>query len=165
MIPFCGFDRCQVDANGRIKLSPRVLADFKASGSDPVLHCLPEGAIAVYPEEAFLAMRGNDGHSAERAGESFVVRRTMRRFGAMSRSEAISPQGRLTLPAYFREYAGLTGKSQAVVVGVEIGVEIWSQDRWEQEQQRFGVHMAEKGRREMDADLNYGYRTANEVKE
>ena len=41
MVPFCGFDRCSLDANGRIKLSPRVLADFERSGADMVLHCLP----------------------------------------------------------------------------------------------------------------------------
>lgn len=154
MIPFCGFDRCLIDANGRVKLSPRVLGDFAADGSDPVLHCLPEGAIGVYPEKAFLAMRGTSEHTPERAGASFVARRTMRRFGAMSRSEAISAQGRLTLPAYFREYAGLRENAPAIVVGVEIGIEIWSPERWDEEQKRIREHMAEKDRREMDADLN-----------
>lgn len=28
MLAFCGLDRCSVDANGRIKLSPRVIEDF-----------------------------------------------------------------------------------------------------------------------------------------
>ena len=40
------------------------------------------------------------------------------------------------------------------VVGVEIGVEIWSRERWEEEQKRISEHMQEKDRREMDADLN-----------
>ena len=44
MLAFCGLDRCSVDANGRIKLSPRVIEDFARRGSDVVLHCLPECA-------------------------------------------------------------------------------------------------------------------------
>lgn len=153
MISFCGFDRCSVDANGRIKLSPRVLADFAKYAGAPVLHCLPEGAVGVYPESVFLEMRGNEGHTAKKAGESFVARRTMRRFGALSQSEEISPQGRLTLPTMFREYAGLSGKTDVVVVGVEIGIEIWSAERWQEEQKRIAAHMAEKDRLEMQADL------------
>ena len=41
MLAFCGTDKCQMDANGRVKLSPHVLEDFARSGSDVVLHCLP----------------------------------------------------------------------------------------------------------------------------
>lgn len=159
MIPFCGFDKCLLDANSRIKLSPRVLSDFERSGSDIVLHCLPEGALAVYPEEVFLEIRGSEDHSARRAGESFVARRTMRRFGSLSMNIIISPQGRLTLPEHYRDYAALKPGSEVVVVGVEIGVEIWARDRWEEEQLRFREHLKEKDRREMDADLNEINRT------
>ena len=154
MIPFCGCDFCSLDANGRIKLSPRTLADFEQAGSDPVLHCLPEGALGVYPESVFLEMRGTEEHSPQRAGASFVARRTMRRFGAMSRSESISAQGRLTIPAFFRDFAGLTKETDVVVVGVEIGVEIWAASRWKTEQERIREHMKEKDRREMEDDLH-----------
>ena len=154
MIPFCGFDKCLLDANSRLKLSPRVLADFERRGGDIVLHCLPEGALAVYPEEVFLEIRGSEDHSARRAGESFVARRTMRRFGSLSMNISISPQGRLTLPEPYRDYADLKPGAEAVIVGVEIGIEIWSRERWEEEQKRISEHMQEKDRREMDADLN-----------
>ena len=154
MIPFCGFDKCLLDANSRLKLSPRVLADFERRGGDIVLHCLPEGALAVYPEEVFLEIRGSEDHSARRAGESFVARRTMRRFGSLSMDISISPQGRLTLPEHYRDYADLKPGAEVVIVGVEIGVEIWSRERWEEEQKRISEHMQEKDRREMDADLN-----------
>jgi DNA-binding transcriptional regulator/RsmH inhibitor MraZ len=40
-----------------------------------------------------------------------------------------------------------------MVVGVEIGLEIWSRERWEQEMIRIQAHMADKGEREMAADL------------
>lgn len=153
MIPFCGFDRCSMDANGRVKLSPKVLADFGLTGPDPVIHCLPEGALGIYPEKTFLEMRGTEEHSARMAGASFIARRTMRRFGAMSTSASISAQGRLTIPSFFREYAGLKENSDLIVVGVEIGIELWSPARWAEEQKRIHEHMIEKDRREMDADL------------
>jgi DNA-binding transcriptional regulator/RsmH inhibitor MraZ len=118
-----------------------------------VLHCLPEGAVAVYPEEVYRDMRRGEARPAERAGESLVFRRQLRRFGALSQSERISPQGRITLPASFREYAGLVPGGEMMVVGVEIGLEIWSRERWEQEMIRIQAHMADKGEREMAADL------------
>ena len=142
-----------MDANGRVKLSPKVLADFGLTGPDPVIHCLPEGALGVYPEKTFLEMRGAEDHSARMAGASFIARRTMRRFGAMSTSVSISAQGRLTIPPFFRDYAELKENSDLVVVGVEIGIELWSPSRWAEEQKRIREHMIEKDRREMDADL------------
>ena len=54
MLIFCGQDRISIDANGRIKFSPRILRDFNDQCSGQiVMHCLPEGALAVYPEEIF----------------------------------------------------------------------------------------------------------------
>ena len=86
MLAFCGIDKCSVDANGRIKLSPRVIEDFSARGKDVVLHCLPEGTIAVYPEDVYHEMRKHENNPAERAADSIVFRRTLRRFGAWTQS-------------------------------------------------------------------------------
>lgn len=41
----------------------------------------------------------------------------------------LDKQGRILLPAALREYAGLSG--DAVLVGVDNRIEIWSQERWE----------------------------------
>ncbi len=154
MLAFCGQERGLVDANGRVKFSPRTQGDFRSRGGDEVvLHCLPEGALAVYPEEIYMAMRQGEARPAERAGGSLVYRRELRRFGALSQSERISPQGRITLPPSFREHAGLPAGGEMVVVGVEIGVELWARERWEREQARIQEHMTEKGDREMAADL------------
>ena len=57
MLTFCGIDYCSMDSNGRVKLSPKILEDFTSKGKDVVLYCLPEGAIAVYPEETYLKIR------------------------------------------------------------------------------------------------------------
>ncbi|QSH42084.1 hypothetical protein P0136_04665 [Lentisphaerota bacterium ZTH] len=154
MLKFCGQDCCSVDANGRIKLSPRVISDFaEECGSEVVMHCLPEGAIALYPEKIYLEMRQNEEQAAAQAAASVVFRRSMRRFGAMSKSESISRQGRITLPPTFRKYAALEAGCEVCVVGVEIGVEIWNAERWMAEIDKINEHAMEKGEREMAMDL------------
>ena len=90
---------------------------------------------------------------AQRAAGSMVFRRTLRRFGAWSQSEKISAQGRITLPAEYREHAGLLPGGEVMVVGNEIGVELWSRERWMEEQKMILEHEREKGRREMESDL------------
>ena len=154
MLSFCGQDISKIDSNGRVKLSPRVLTDFKESGGlDVVLHCLPEGAIALYPEETYLKMRQNEQSPAEKAANSMVFRRTLRRFGALSKSEKISAQGRITLPIPYRKFAGIVPGEEIVIVGCEIGVEIWSSARWNTELDMINSHFQEKGEREMSVDL------------
>ncbi|MBQ9338029.1 MAG: hypothetical protein IJS14_12115 [Lentisphaeria bacterium] len=151
MLSFCGTDRCLMDANGRIKFSPRVLEDFARSGSEVVLHCLPEGAVAVYPEKVYEAMRNTEQNAAERAGKSLVFRREQRRFGAWSTPAKITTQGRITIPPEYRDFAGLSGN--VIVVGVEIGVEIWDRAKWQEEQKNIMDHAREKGEREVAGDL------------
>ncbi|MCF7790519.1 MAG: hypothetical protein K9M56_00850 [Victivallales bacterium] len=154
MLSFCGQDRSRLDANGRIKLSPRFISDFqKNGGGEVVLHCLPEGALAVYPEKNYLKMREDGNELAEKAGLSMVSRRKMRRFGALSRTEKITSQGRITVPAPYREYASLTPGEEVTVVGCEIGVEIWSTSQWASEMEIINSHFREKGEREMSSDL------------
>ena len=154
MLAFCGQDKCSIDANGRLKLSPRFLSDFDLECSGGiVLHCLPEGAIAIYPEETYVQMRGAEARPAERAASSIVFRRSLRRFGAMSQPQKISKQGRLTLPPAYRDYADLQSGTDTVVVGVEVGVEIWNAQRWAEELNTINGHITEKGDREMAEDL------------
>ena len=155
MLSFCGIDRALIDANGRIRFTPRVIKDFTENGGNEiVLHCLSEGALAVYPENIFLQMRNKESNPAEKASASIVFRRTIRRFGALSRSEKITTQGRITLPPPYRDFADLHPGDEAVVVGCEIGIEIWSHERWEKELDRMNGHFIEKGEREMSADLS-----------
>ncbi len=154
MLAFCGQDYCQIDANGRVKLSPRVISDFmeKCSG-EIVMHCLPEGALAIYPENIYLDMRRQEEAPATRAASSMVFRRELRRFGALSSADRITAQGRLTIPHGFREYAGLLPGTEIVVVGVEIGVELWNAERWNAELMKMNEHAIARGESEMADDL------------
>ena len=82
-----------------------------------------------------------------------LFRRELRRFGAWSVSQRITPQGRLTIPPEYRDFAGLNTGGNVVVVGVEIGIEIWDRERWKTEQMNCMEHARAKGENEMSADL------------
>ena len=154
MLSFCGQYKGSIDSNGRVKLSPKTITDFKNRCSgEVVMHCLPEGGLAVYPEDVYISMRSAEQNPAEKAGNSMLFRRNLRRFGALSSSERLSAQGRLTIPSGFRKQLDLEPGNEIYIVGVEIGVEIWSAARWESELAKINSHASEKGEMEMEADL------------
>ena len=154
MACFCGQERCVVDANGRVRLSPRFLADCRAAGAEVVLYCLPEGAMGVYPSPVWTQMRPGEPRPASRAATSVVFRRQLRRFGSLSQAESISNQGRITVPVHFRSLLDLEPGADAVVVGNEIGLEVWNRTRWEAEFQLIKEHERQKAAAEMSADLS-----------
>ena len=134
MIPFCGCEHCLVDSNGRVRLCQRFVDDFLSEcEGNVVIYGLPEGALAIYPEEVFREMRERELGDMDRIGASFAARRSLRRFGSLSSPETISRQGRVSIPLHLQEFAGLRPGTQASVVGVEIGVEIWADERLKQE--------------------------------
>jgi DNA-binding transcriptional regulator/RsmH inhibitor MraZ len=156
MIKFCGQDNCLIDANGRIKLTPRFLADFREIGAEVVVHCLPEGALGVYSPAIWQQMRQAEPRPAARAVGSIVFRRQLRRFGALSQLERITNQGRITIPVPFREILSLGPGTEAVLVGTEIGVEVWNAEVWQKEFAVLAEHELKKAAAEMDADLEMG---------
>ncbi len=154
MLAFSGQEKCSLDANGRFKLSPHFISDFNERGEgNVVLHCLPEGAIAIYPEDIYLEMRKSESRPAEKAAASMMFRRKLRYFGAMSQSQKISQQGRITIPEMFRDFAGLTPSSELVMVGAEIGIEIWNAEKWREEICKIHKHSQELGDAEMADEL------------
>ena len=58
-----------------------------------------------------------------------IRRMLMHRFFSTSDACELDAQGRIIIPAKFRQYAGLNG--EAVVVGVHDHFEIWSPTEWE----------------------------------
>lgn len=155
MARFCGQERCLIDANGRVRLSPRFEQAFRSAGAlEIVLHCMPEGALAVYPLPNWEQVRAADeARSAGRAGSSVVARRQLRRFGAMTQVETLTNQGRVTVPPMFRKLLGLEPGTDVVLVGCEIGVEVWNAARWEAEFRVLWEHEAARADAEMKADV------------
>ncbi len=134
MLAFCGMESCRIDGAGRVRLPQRIVDDFLRRGQGSVvLFGLPEGAVAVYPEDVYEEMRRRELGDLDAVGASFTARRSLRRFGSMACPSEIRCQGRLTLPEILQKFAGLTPGKAARIIGVEIGVEIWAADRFEAE--------------------------------
>jgi DNA-binding transcriptional regulator/RsmH inhibitor MraZ len=153
MTRFCGQDACRIDQNGRVKLTPRLMEDFQKTSLDVMLHCLTEGAMAVYPQTVWSQMRDHEPRPAEKAAKSVVFRRELRRFGAYSQPQSISKQGRITVPQLFRDMLELTPGESVVLVGIEIGIEIWNEERWALETRKILAHQMERADAEMNSDL------------
>lgn len=155
MNEFYGEEKCLIDANGRLKLCPRFLELFRSAADEIVLHCLPEGALGVYSPQVWQQMRQFEPRPAARAANSLLHRRQLRRFGALTHTERLTNQGRLTIPAQFRDRLNLQPGSEAVTVGCEIGIEIWNAEAWLTESEEVMNHELQRGYAEMQADINH----------
>jgi len=147
MLEFSGQYNITFDKSGRFKLPPRILADYLAKGnSEVIIYCLPEGCLGIYPLDVWQDMRAD-----ERVLDcgSMLKRREMRRFGALSMSVLISKQGRLTIPTNFRDICNLTDMQQ-LLVGSEVGMEIWNPVQWEQELAIVNQYSVDKGLKEIE---------------
>lgn len=154
VLAFYGQENCLVDANGRIHLTRRWVEDFlhRCSG-EIVMHGLPEGAIALYPEDVYRDMRAREIGSVGELGTSFALRCSLRRFGALTHVDTITRQGRVTLPEAFREHAGILPGNEVRIIGVEVGVEIWNPARLAEEMRAIGEHQIRRRDAEMSKEL------------
>lgn len=88
-----------------------------------------DGCLFVYPRRAWQAL-------TEKFAAMPLSKQNARAFSRfmMSGAMELAPdrQGRVVLPAYLREYAGL--KKEVVITGVLERFEIWNQKRWNEYQ-------------------------------
>jgi len=124
-MPFRGTYEHTLDDRGRVAIPARYRGEFPGN---IVLTLGGEGCIEVYPEEGFLRM--SDQVASEPA-TSVIGRRSRRLFDAQSFDTELDRQGRILIPARFREVVGLNGA--VTIVGRRECLEIWDPRKWEQE--------------------------------
>jgi len=153
MYQFSGQEKCLIDSNGRVKLSPRFLSVFEQINEDVVLHCLVEGALAIYPQSVWQKIQRKEQNSLTEIGQSILVRRRMRRIGALTKNDKISKQGRITIPTMFRSLLKLEPNTEAMLVGSQAGVEVWNYNNWQAEFNILVNHEEQLMQAEMNADI------------
>lgn len=120
---FMGEYNHSLDAKGRII----VPAKFREQlGETFVVTQGLDGCLFVYPEnewEGFVSELRNLPGTKE-------ARQLQRYFMAGAASIEVDKQGRILIPAKLREQAGL--EKDIVFVGVLNKIEIWSKERWEE---------------------------------
>ncbi|MEZ4280093.1 MAG: division/cell wall cluster transcriptional repressor MraZ [Myxococcota bacterium] len=127
-----------IDGKGRLSI-PRVFrGGLEGGGENPPMLVIQKDHIALFPAEEWA--------SAERRLRALPefdpdAQRLRRFFSAGSQPCPVDPQGRILVPGFMREHAGL--ESKVVLAGVLDRVEIWSPARFEENQAATIVNLDE----------------------
>ncbi len=110
-----------------------VPAEFRAGlGNGAILTRSFDKCLCIYPASKWESLALAVNELPDVRSEVRDLARSL--FGSAVPCE-FDRQGRVTVPAFLREHAGLDG--DVVVVGVNSRVEIWDRDAWLREQQKF----------------------------
>ncbi|HXA42336.1 MAG TPA: division/cell wall cluster transcriptional repressor MraZ [Candidatus Solibacter sp.] len=120
---FLGKHSRSLDAKGRLAL-PAKFREQLPGGS--VVTISPENCLRVYPPAEWD--RVTEQYRVSAATEA-TERNLIRRLFSEAHEIEFDGQGRALIPAGLRQTAGIEGN--AMVVGVNNVVEIWSEGRWQ----------------------------------
>ena len=116
-----------LDPKGRVILPARLRSCFEVKKGAAVLSPYLDRCLAIWTPAQFdyqLAL------AAEREDLGPEERQMVRALSGFSAALDIDPQWRMTIPATYREYAGLEIGAPAMVVGANNRVRLWRVDRW-----------------------------------
>ena len=116
----------RVDLQGRVAIPARFRDRFRGGivltqGYDP--------CIQVYPVEQWQ----ESNQAVVGRPRTLARNRLLQRMAfATAHQDTLDRQGRVLLPQRLRQYAGI--EEEAVFAGVGDALELWSQERWEQQE-------------------------------
>ena len=119
-----------IDAKGRIIVPTRFRDVIKAGGNDGVMISRMDGCLVSYTLDEWRKIEARILAMAEK---SESMRRFRRVFVGGAFECGCDRQERILIPPTLRQYGGLD--KEIVMVGVLDHFEIWSRDRWDQENQ------------------------------
>jgi MraZ protein len=128
MTTFLGRSNHTLDDKGRLILPKRILDQVAPVDREFTLTAAPEGCLILLESKAWRKV-------AELAGAGVLgtkQQRAMRRI-FLGHAEQVKPDrsNRISIAEGLRQYAGLSEKSEAVLVGTGESFEIWSKSRWD----------------------------------
>jgi MraZ protein len=126
---FLGQYERSLDDKGRLAIPTELRAGL---GPRAVLTRSFDNCLSLYPADRWDALAQSVEDLPQVRTEVRALARSL--FGGAVPCE-LDRQGRVTVPAFLREYASLA--TDAIVVGVNSRVEIWAKEAWLEEEQRF----------------------------
>ena len=128
MATFLGRSTHTLDDKGRMILPKRILDEVAPVDRVFTLTAGPEGCLMLLDSKSW-------GEVAAMAGASVLGskhQRAMRRI-FLGHAEQVKPDrsNRISIAEGLREYAGLSEKAEAVLVGTGESFEIWAKPRWD----------------------------------
>jgi MraZ protein len=125
---FLGQYERNLDDKGRLAIPPEMRA---ALGAGAVLARSFDNCLCIYPAAKWDSLARAVDDLPQVRPEVRDLARTI--FGGAAPCE-LDRQGRVAVPAFLREYAGITAGT--ILLGLNSRVEIWSRESWLREQQR-----------------------------
>lgn len=124
-----------IDAKGRINVPRKFLEAFHDASDARMFFATQglDGCVFLFPKPAWQTVveqvRNNSLGSEE-------ARAFSRRFFASTRELDVDSAGRILLPKELRDFAGIG--NDALFVGVDSRIELWSPSRWATHDERHG---------------------------
>ena len=126
---FTGEFRHTIDAKGRLIVPSRLREEL--ADDLVVLTRWPDPCIALWSSQGWSDMvrRLREQNLSDSAARAVV-----RAIAASAHQDAVDRQGRINVPQHLRDLAGIT--REVVVVGALDRGELWSPQRWEEQQEK-----------------------------
>ena len=124
---FTGEFRHTIDAKGRLIVPSRMRDEL--DGDVAVLVTYLDGCIAMFSKEGFQRFEQQLMGLERSREESRALIRTM---GSGTHDDEVDKQGRITVPAKLREYAGI--EKEVVIIGAFDHAELWNPQAWHEKQ-------------------------------
>jgi len=137
-----------IDAKGRLIIPARFRDVIRAGGESRLMLSRMDGCLVGY---AFAEWHKIESRILSMAQKSDSMRRFRRVFIGGAFECACDKQERILIPPLLREYADL--QKDVVLVGVLDHFEVWSRDKWEQENQNLAADLKQEEVRNEIASL------------
>ncbi|HEX8919326.1 MAG TPA: division/cell wall cluster transcriptional repressor MraZ [Chloroflexota bacterium] len=137
---FLGEYERSLDEKSRLALPSELRAGL---GPGAVLTRSFDNCLCIYPAARWEALARAVDDLPQVRYEARVLARSL--FGGAVPCE-FDRQGRMGIPAFLREHAGMTLHGDVVIVGLYSRIEIWSREAWDSQRQKFetqGSQLAE----------------------
>ncbi len=135
-----------IDPKGRVIIPARFRDIIRAGGADGVMVSNMDGSLYAYTFDEWRSIEKKISQAKTRHMRQF------KRFFLGNASDCMcDKQGRILIPQNLREYAAL--EKDIVLVGVVDHFEIWSRDRWNEENLKMEKEMENEEVREEIASL------------
>lgn len=118
-----------IDGKGRLSVPRAYRGELEGAGENPPVLVMQKDHIALFPAEAWVAQERRLKDLPEFDPD---VQRLRRFILSGSQPCPVDPQGRVLIPNFLRDHAGLDTK--VILAGVLDRVEIWSPARFDQSQ-------------------------------
>jgi MraZ protein len=126
-LSFTGEFRHTIDAKGRLIVPARMREEI--DDDSVVLVMSPEGCIDLYSGDRWAEYESQLLTQRKANPDSRTV---IRRIASSAHPDRIDRQGRMTIPPHLRAHAGI--EREVLVVGSFDHAEIWSPERWADDQ-------------------------------